>query len=81
MVANRDPGVSREPKPGLSVAFPQDRKTRMQGQIAQELWWVTCADDLLDLHAGDVDLLGKLAHSLVGILIVAVRAAAKPRPW
>lgn len=37
--------------------------------VAQELWWVTCADDLLDLHAGDVNLLGKLAHCLIGVLI------------
>lgn len=37
--------------------------------VAQELWWVTCADDLLDLHAGDVNLFGKLAHCLIGVLI------------
>ena len=37
--------------------------------VAQELGWVTCADDLLDLHAGHVDLLGKLPHGLVGVLV------------
>lgn len=37
--------------------------------VAQELGWVTCANDLLDLHAGDVDLLGEFAHCLIGILV------------
>lgn len=37
--------------------------------VAQELWWVTCANDLLDLHAGNVYLLGKLAHRLIGVFI------------
>lgn len=30
---------------------------------------VTCADDFLDLHAGDVDLFGELVHSVVGVLV------------
>lgn len=34
-MANRDPGVPYEPKPGLSAALPQDRKTLMQGQIGR----------------------------------------------
>lgn len=29
----------------------------------------TCADDLLDFHAGDVDLLGELVHGVVGVLV------------
>lgn len=30
---------------------------------------LTGADDLLNLDAGDVDLLGELAHGLVGVLV------------
>ena len=37
--------------------------------VAQELGLVTCADDLRDLHTGDVDLLGELADRLVGVLV------------
>lgn len=29
----------------------------------------TCADDFLDLHAGDVDLFGELVHGVVGVLV------------
>lgn len=29
----------------------------------------TRADDLLDLYSRDVDLLGKLSHGLVGVLV------------
>lgn len=30
---------------------------------------VTCADDFLDFHTGDVDLFGKLVHSVIGVLV------------
>ena len=29
----------------------------------------TCPDDLLDLHAGELDLLGELPDGLVGVLV------------